>query len=74
MFNATDTLFSMSFGRLMHGPDWQTEVTEHTMFDIASLSKVTGTLAGIMHLYEKGEVKLDDRVSRFVPEYANHGK
>jgi CubicO group peptidase (beta-lactamase class C family) len=27
-----------------------------------------------MHLYEEGKVGIDDLVTKFIPEYANHGK
>jgi CubicO group peptidase (beta-lactamase class C family) len=44
------------------------------MFDIASLTKVTATLSSIMHLVDKGTIAVDDLVSKYIPEYANHGK
>ena len=44
------------------------------MFDLASLTKVTATLACVMHLVDKGIIAVDDLVSKYIPEYANHGK
>jgi len=38
-----------------------------TMYDLASLSKTTGTLLAIMKLYDDGKLKLTDRASRYIP-------
>jgi len=38
-----------------------------TMYDLASLSKTTGTLLAIMKLYDNGQLKLTDKVSRYLP-------
>ncbi len=41
-------------------------VTPTTMYDLASLSKTTGTLLAIMKLYDKGQLKLTDKASRYL--------
>ena len=41
---------------------------------MASVTKVTTTLTCIMHLYEAGRLGVDDLVTKFIPEYGNHGK
>lgn len=41
-----------------------------TMFDLASLTKAVGTTTAIMLLVEDGRMRLDDPVSRWVPEFA----
>jgi CubicO group peptidase (beta-lactamase class C family) len=38
-----------------------------TIFDIASLTKVTATLTCIMHLYEMDAIDIDDRVIDYIP-------
>lgn len=43
-------------------------VDENTLFDLASVSKATGTLAGIMKCYDQSRFSLDDKVSQFVTE------
>lgn len=48
--------------------------TNNTIFDLASLTKVTATLSCIMHLVDQGKIAVDDLVSKYIPEYANHGK
>lgn len=47
--------------------DAATPVTESTAFQIASVTKQL-TAAGVMLLVEKGKVKLDDPVVKYVPE------
>ncbi|MBB3187852.1 serine hydrolase domain-containing protein [Microbacter margulisiae] len=42
------------------------KVTPSTMYDLASLSKTTGTLLAIMKLYDKGKLKLTDRASKYL--------
>lgn len=38
-----------------------------TMYDLASLSKTTGTLLAVMKLYDSGKLKLTDKASTFLP-------
>lgn len=45
-----------------------------TVFDLASLTKVVGTLPAILKLLEEGEIRLDDKVSNFLPGFALSGK
>lgn len=45
-----------------------------TIFDIASLSKVTGTLGVIEYMADTGLIGVDDLVIKYVPEYNNNGK
>ncbi|WP_047984459.1 serine hydrolase domain-containing protein [Ornithinibacillus californiensis] len=45
-----------------------------TVFDLASLTKVVATLPVMLKLMDDGEIRLDDRVSFFLPEFANEGK
>jgi CubicO group peptidase (beta-lactamase class C family) len=42
-------------------------VTPSTMYDLASLSKTTGTLLAIMKLYDEGKLKLTDKASMYLP-------
>jgi uncharacterized protein YbbC (DUF1343 family)/CubicO group peptidase (beta-lactamase class C family) len=46
-------------------------MTEDTIFDAASLTKVTATTTSIWILIERGRIGLDDPVSKFIPEF--HG-
>jgi uncharacterized protein YbbC (DUF1343 family)/CubicO group peptidase (beta-lactamase class C family) len=47
--------------------------TEDTIFDAASLTKVMATAPAIMLLLERGHLKLEDKVSRQLPEFRGGG-
>jgi uncharacterized protein YbbC (DUF1343 family)/CubicO group peptidase (beta-lactamase class C family) len=44
-------------------------MTADTIFDIASLTKIVATTSGMMKLVEQGRVKLDDPVTKYLPEF-----
>jgi CubicO group peptidase (beta-lactamase class C family) len=44
------------------------------MFDLASLTKVTGTTTAVMMLYDEGKIDLDAPVMKYIPEFGNKGK
>ncbi len=48
-------------------------MTEDTIFDAASLTKVVATLPSVMVLVERGKVSLEAPVERYVPEFG-HGE
>jgi len=43
-------------------------MTEDTIFDAASLTKVTATLPSVMLLIEQGKIELEAEVRRYIPE------
>lgn len=74
-------LFQHSTGRLTYGeqpPHGSNEVvSQDTVFDLASLSKVVGTTSVVAWLYEKGYLDLGDLVSSETllgPAFAQNGK
>ena len=48
-------------------------VTERTVYDIASLTKVVGLTTAVMLLVEEQRIALDAPVTRYVPEFAAGG-
>ncbi|AEV71461.1 penicillin-binding protein, beta-lactamase class C [Mycolicibacterium rhodesiae NBB3] len=44
-------------------------MTEDTIFDIASLTKVLGTATAVMQLHEQGKVQFDDPVQQYLPQF-----
>lgn len=44
-------------------------MTLNTIFDAASLTKVVATTAAVMKLFEAGKLRLNDRVTRYLPEF-----
>ncbi len=44
-------------------------MTLDTIFDAASLTKVVATSSAVMKLFEQGRVRLNDRVTEYLPEF-----
>ena len=49
-------------------------MTVDTIFDVASLTKVVATTTAVMQLVQKGEVRVNDPVAKYIPEFADNGK
>ncbi len=49
-------------------------MTLDTIFDLASLTKVIATTPAVMQLVERGKVRLNDPVAKYLPEFAQNGK
>ena len=49
-------------------------MTEDTIFDAASVTKVAACTPAIMRLIERGQVKLDEPVQHYLPEFQGGGK
>ena len=49
-------------------------MTNDTIFDLASLTKVVATATSIMILVERGKVRLSDPVSKYIPELKGEGR
>ncbi|MGH7952821.1 MAG: serine hydrolase domain-containing protein, partial [Limisphaerales bacterium] len=50
------------------------KMTENTVFDMASLTKVIATTPAVMLLIQRGEVKLDAPVATYIPEFTGGEK
>ncbi len=49
-------------------------MTVDTIFDCASLTKVLATTTALMQLWEQGKFRMNDPVSKYLPEFAQNGK
>jgi uncharacterized protein YbbC (DUF1343 family)/CubicO group peptidase (beta-lactamase class C family) len=49
-------------------------MTEDTIFDAASLTKVVACTPAVMLLVERGQLSLEDRVAKYLPEFTGGGK
>ncbi len=49
-------------------------MTVDTVFDMASLTKVMATTGSIMRLVQLGQIKLNDPVAKYIPDFAQNGK
>jgi uncharacterized protein YbbC (DUF1343 family) len=66
-------VYTRAFGLRALVPDKE-PMTEDTIFDLASLTKPIATATSLMVLADQGKLDLDDRASRYFPEFAAHGK
>jgi len=49
-------------------------MTLDTIFDMASLTKCMATAVAVMQLVQGGQVRLNDAVARYIPEFGTNGK
>jgi serine-type D-Ala-D-Ala carboxypeptidase len=57
--------------------DWRSGVAvdaERTMYDLASLTKVVATTAAAMVLVDQGKLRLDERVTHYLPTFSGGAK
>lgn len=62
-----------------HSAGWLTyenkiPVTEQTIYDLASVTKVTATLQTVMFMYEKGLIDINKKASVYLPELKESNK
>ncbi len=62
-----------AFGNRVVDPEEETNA-EDTIYDAASLTKVTATAPAVMLLVQDGKVALDEEVVTYIPEFRGHGK
>lgn len=63
-------VWERGFGKLSWENSSSAVDAEHTIYDIASLSKVVGTTTAIMVLYDEKKVDLDAPVFRYIPAFS----
>jgi uncharacterized protein YbbC (DUF1343 family)/CubicO group peptidase (beta-lactamase class C family) len=67
------TAYHKAYGHRALVPEAE-PMTEDTIFDAASLTKVTACTPAMMLLIERGKVKLDERVQTYIPEFQGDEK
>ncbi len=65
-------IFEKAYGYMTY--DNTEPVTPHTIYDIASVTKVAATLQAIMFLHERGVLNVNHRVSEYLPELKGTNK
>ncbi len=66
-------IYEKNFGSLTYdSPD--EKVRSETLYDVASVTKVSATLQAIMMLYEQGKLDLKQKASFYLPELQNTNK
>ncbi|HMK60755.1 MAG TPA: serine hydrolase [Dissulfurispiraceae bacterium] len=71
--NKSGVYYSRAFGYQSVEPA-KVAMTEDTIFDIASLTKVVATSTAVMQLVEKKKIRLDDPVAKYWPAFRKNGK
>jgi CubicO group peptidase (beta-lactamase class C family) len=66
-------VFHQAFGQRAVLPSPE-PMTEDTIFDLASLTKVVATTTSVMQLVERGYLRLQDPVAKFIPGFGLHAK
>ena len=68
-----EVIYRKAFGERSLEPT-RSAMTTDTIFDLASLTKVIATNTAVMQLVEQGKVRLNDPVTKYIPEFAQNGK
>ncbi len=58
-------VYKGSFGTIDYGSN--VKVDDNTLFGLASVSKATGTISGVMKAFDDGKFRLDDKASEYIP-------
>ena len=66
-------VYEKNFGKLSYDAISQ-PVTSNTIYDLASVTKVTATLQSLMVLYDQKKFNLDDKASYYLPELKGTNK
>jgi len=66
-------VFEKAYGNRSVEPEIEA-MTPETVFDLASLTKVVATAPSVMLLVQRGRLKLDDPVSKYLPAFGQAGK
>jgi len=66
-------IYNKAFGNFTY--DEKSKKTDiNSLFDLASLTKVTATTPAAMLLCDDGRLNLNDKVTKYLPEFGNNGK
>jgi beta-N-acetylhexosaminidase len=65
-------VYEKSFGYLTY--ENQFPVTDSTLYDLASVTKVSATLQAVMFLYDRGLIDINKKASVYLPELKNSNK
>ncbi|WP_235925671.1 glycoside hydrolase family 3 N-terminal domain-containing protein [Pontibacter burrus] len=65
-------IFNKSYGNYTY--DKKKPVTNNTIYDVASITKVAATLQAVMFLKDQGKINLDEKISTYLPELKGTNK
>jgi CubicO group peptidase (beta-lactamase class C family) len=67
-----NVVFQRSYGYFTY--EKQQKVTNHSVYDVASITKVVATVPTIMHLTQSGKIDLDEKISSYLPDLDSTNK
>ncbi|MBI2618611.1 MAG: serine hydrolase [Ignavibacteriales bacterium] len=62
-----------SYGSYDYTP-YSKRVDNSSLYDLASVTKVIATTSAVMRLLDEGRIRLDDRVTKYIPAFGANGK
>ncbi len=71
--NNEGILFERYYGNYTFD-EFSKPVTEESIYDLASVTKVVATTSAIMKLYDAGLIDLNANVSKYLPDFESNGK
>lgn len=66
-------VYEKNFGKLSYDTNSQT-VNQNTVYDLASVTKVSATLQSLMYLYDQKKFSLDEKASYYLPDLRGTNK
>lgn len=72
-FERADQVYHKAFGQRAVVPANEA-MTEDTIFDAASLTKVVACTPAVMLLVERGKIDVEEKVTQYLPEFTGGGK
>jgi uncharacterized protein YbbC (DUF1343 family)/CubicO group peptidase (beta-lactamase class C family) len=66
-------IYRKAFGNRAVDPRGE-PMTVDTIFDVASLTKVVATTTAVMQLVQRGDIRLNDPVAKYIPEFSQNAK
>lgn len=67
----SETIYLESFGYAENSNEISRRMNADTIFDLASLTKVVATLPAVLTLVDNGQIRLNDSIAHFIPEFAD---
>ena len=68
-----NSVYRKAYGKRALDPSPEA-MTVDTVFDMASLTKVIATTSCVMRMVQLGQVKLNEPVAKYIPEFGQNGK
>jgi beta-N-acetylhexosaminidase len=66
-------VYEKCYGKMSYDVNSQ-PITPNTIYDLASVTKVTATLQTLMYLYDQKKINLDEKASHYLPELKGTNK